>query len=118
MNENTLHVYGQNCQHDEVIITGTKDALLRLAEALKLCAEKNVPFYVSSFAADGEGFDLLISPATHAELAELAYPYFGQTAMDRNPKRIQNFDSLCSKLYEVLSANKKERPDDSDKKSR
>lgn len=105
MSENILHVYGQQCQHDEVIIAGTKDALLHLAEVLKSCAENNVPSYIDSFTGDGEGFHLLIRPSTKEELETVACPYFGQTSQDKNPQRVANYDKMCSSLYNVISKN-------------
>ena len=59
MSEETLHVYSQYGSHDDAVIVGTKDALIKLRHAIDNAIEVGNG-QCSSFTADGEGFTTVV----------------------------------------------------------
>ncbi len=74
--ENTLHVYGQKDRHDDVFVIGNVEGLKRLRDALNsvLSGSKNEA-KETSFAQDGEGFNVYVKRVFGDELEKAHLPY-------------------------------------------
>lgn len=82
---NTLHIYGQNFQHEPVEIGGSYAALHELAEAiieaLAMDDCTSGVFYVN----DGEGYTISITVVPDGNLSQLRVPYSNPDC--REPKK-------------------------------
>lgn len=74
-----LHVYGQHCEHDEAFIIGTRDALLALRAAIDASLTQDHAA-ADVYAADGEGYDLIVKclPEDALDLKSLPYQYLAE----------------------------------------
>jgi hypothetical protein len=73
---NILHVYGQDAWHDTVWIVGTEDTLIALRDAINNVLTGGLPDAVSTFCADGEGYQATVVLAESKEVANrLLLPY-------------------------------------------
>lgn len=72
----SLHVRGQKSWHGEVTITGNREALLALSDALRLAAKSGEGQVVETFyPADGEDYDVIVEPVTEEELKKRSVHY-------------------------------------------
>lgn len=78
-----LHVHGQREWHDEVIITGTRVALLALGEACLRAARGQMTTEDGFFVNDGEGFIVVVVPIREPLLDLMLKPYSGEDAAER-----------------------------------
>ena len=61
-----LHVYPQGAWHDDVLIAGNRQALEGLARAVARALEQGADATEEVFAADGEGYRLVVRPVDQA----------------------------------------------------
>ncbi len=73
----TLHIYGQERQHDTVTIQGTVEALIMLRNALNLAIDTDEYGECTTFTNDGEGYDVCIVVRKQKEMEEAELPYYG-----------------------------------------
>lgn len=83
-----LHLYGQECWHDNAYLVGNRAALEALHTALgRLLAGGKPAEEVQVEAADGEGYNLYAllwdHPANSSEWDELRRPYTAEMTLDR-----------------------------------
>ena len=75
--QGTLHIYAQEHEHGLAHLLGTRETLLRLADACRFAAahpEQGVE--VPTFAADGEGYVVVVQVLEEAALLTgTALPY-------------------------------------------
>jgi len=72
-----LHILPQDTYHGEAEIRGSKDALLRLADALTDAAEKGQcsEVKVEMMVSDGEGYWVIIRAMSDQQISEGPLPY-------------------------------------------
>ncbi|MDE2097931.1 MAG: hypothetical protein KGL39_11830 [Patescibacteria group bacterium] len=70
-----LHVYAQEEQHREVVISGTVDALLSLRALISEALGGNMCDETTFFTNDGEGYGVKILPLTDGQAGEIPLPY-------------------------------------------
>lgn len=78
----TLHIYGQQYQHDDAYIAGTREALLQLQDTITLAMDSGQPEAVTAYVNDGEGFQLFIIPLSELDADKLTVPYTDEIARD------------------------------------
>lgn len=100
-NDNLLHIYGQNSEHDDVWIVGNREALRRLSKALV-----NILFHHGAvgtkqsikdvMTADGEGYEIHIirndSTWTEDYWRNLGLPYSSPSSQDMRNEAIWPWD--------------------------
>jgi hypothetical protein len=70
-----LHVHGQGCPHDDVIVEGTPRALRRLANALRRAMTSGASIE-DFFTNDGEGYSVcVVMLRADDEVRQAATPY-------------------------------------------
>jgi hypothetical protein len=69
----TLHVYSAEHSHEPAYIWGTVDALQKLRDAIDRSLSSGRPEFAMTFAADGEGYALIVMPASDMTEAALHY---------------------------------------------
>lgn len=76
-----LHIYAQECWHDEAYIGGTREELTRLCQAIEraLADGKST---MDSFTSDGEGYRVHIVSVTHEDADRMARPYTDEPARE------------------------------------
>jgi hypothetical protein len=93
----TLHVYAQMQEHDEAHIIGTREDLVRLRDAIEVALGNKARHCESSsfaqfFAADGEGYDLVVKVVPASVEANLMLPY--AESIGRSLGRAEEMPSL------------------------
>lgn len=74
--DDALHLYAQQCPHDEAYVVGTQTALRNLRSAIDLAlADPTIPAKVNTFAADGEGFQITVACVHLDVIDRLNTPY-------------------------------------------
>jgi len=83
-----LIVYGQEFQYNDVLVMGTREALVRLLRQLgdMLEEHKNNSKSDDFFVNDGEGYYLRFVVVSEAEYSQLPEPYTDACAQVRRPK--------------------------------
>lgn len=78
----TLHIYGQQWQHDDVLFIGTRDALESLGVLLTAAARTfgQAADGRNFMAADGEGYRARVIITSDATMSELPMPYTDDSA--------------------------------------
>jgi hypothetical protein len=76
----TLHVYAQTHEHYETHIVGAREDLVRLRAAIDMALGNKARHCESSsfaqfFAADGQGYDLIVKVVPASVEANLMLPY-------------------------------------------
>jgi len=73
---NELHIYGQRFQHDDVLIEGTPEELMKLRDLLTAAAESNALEVIddSFYTNDGEGYSIRVRAYTSLTDRPLPYP--------------------------------------------
>ncbi len=78
-----LHIYAQPDQHADAYIVGDAEALRALWEAIgRALVTGKQDGTGCVFCADGEGYVVLVKPATEAEMDRLRLPYTAESARD------------------------------------
>ena len=79
-----LHVYGQPCQHEEVVIAGNREALDELARRIRRALEYPAPVesQMEAFTGDGEGFELRVVLTPDGDMPNWLRPYYDEIAQD------------------------------------
>lgn len=90
MSDNVLHVYGQNYEHDNVVIIGNKSALKHLRDVIKIALKRgkyeNTHDYSDFIDGAGEEYDILI---------------FRTDKIDENWLPYTEFKKLDKQLFDV-----------------
>ena len=71
-----MHVYGQDCEHEEAFIVGNETALRALRDALDAALNGGLG-QATVFAADGEGYILHVIKHPTQRIDRLQLPYSG-----------------------------------------
>lgn len=83
-----LHIWGQACWHDPVVIIGNTEALKTLKHAIESAIE-NGEYKVSAFfTSDREGFSLYVVCKDDDKWDIRAVPYSDEMAIEKNPNAI------------------------------
>lgn len=69
-----LHIYGQAHPHDDVLIAGSREALVRLRNAIDRALAENSAAS-GEMTTDGEGYAVVVIRASAEEMSALAMPY-------------------------------------------
>lgn len=81
----TLHIYGQQAQHDPAHIVGTWHDLRSLRDTLSgIVDDHATDAGATFFVADGEGYSLTVRLETEAALEGYALPYTAESARDHD----------------------------------
>jgi hypothetical protein len=73
---NVLHIYAQEYWHTDAHIIGTRDALITLRDTINKALSKHErKAHCSVFAADGEGYRVMVGVATKDSMNILQLPY-------------------------------------------
>ena len=83
----TLHIFGQQFEHDDAHLFGTVESLISLRDAINNAIE-NGEGYAESFCSDGEGFGINIFLCADDEINQLPLPY---KEFECNPQEKQDF---------------------------
>ena len=78
-----LHVLPQHQWHDEVVIVGNMAGLLKLKAALDDAISRGENVSRSVFCTDGEGYRVIVIPATNDQMEEVPYGYTDPIARDK-----------------------------------
>ena len=78
----TVHIYPQDCWHDQAYIAGTKGGLRSLRDAIDRALETGFD-KCTTFVSDGEGYDIVILPVDEATADKLGLPYTGEMASEK-----------------------------------
>jgi hypothetical protein len=82
-----LHVHGQDWPHDEVVVEGSPDYLLKLAKACVSAVESRGVAIDHFFANDGEGYALaVVCAATEEQELAAGTPYTNESFLKDNGK--------------------------------
>lgn len=101
-----LHVYGQQVEHDDVVIVGNNEGLVALRNAIDdvLKNQDEDITNASHFANDGEGYDTIIvrndKPASDRQWTQLESQYTSGTSYRPNT---EDTITLCSLLQGKLT---------------
>lgn len=90
MNMKSIHIYAQEFWHNPAFITGDKTSLKELRDALDVALTEGVA-KTSSFASDGEGYDIHIAVA---DTNHLPLPYTDDIAKYSNEEMNENLYKL------------------------
>lgn len=76
----TLHLYAQECEHDNAYIVGSRESLTKLRNAVdealaNKAQHKSSDALAEFFAADGEGYGLYVKVVPGAVETRLQLPY-------------------------------------------
>jgi len=77
----TLHIFAQQSWHEEAFLIGTKEALTAVRDAINM-ALRDGESSASAFAADGEGYDIIVRVVDESVMNKLALPYTSETAKE------------------------------------
>ena len=71
-----LHIHGQKFQHDDVLIEGTPEELIKLRDLLIRATESNALEVIddSFYTNDGEGYSIRVKPCSSLADRPLPYP--------------------------------------------
>lgn len=122
-NMELLHIFGQEQWHDEAYITGTKEALIRLRDAIDNAINNDVISRPVFMTNDGEGYHIQIAKLPEIYMDVLKTPYTWEEALDttgdhpydvinnkfNNLKELDIFKNKDNKIYDVIK-NKYEEP--------
>ncbi len=73
---NVLHLYAQEYWHNDAHIIGTRDALITLRDVINVALKNHErESHCSVFAADGEGYRVMVGVATEQSMDTLQLPY-------------------------------------------
>ena len=80
MTMEVLHLYAQECEHDEAFVVGSRESLTRLRDTIdralaNKASHKSSDALAEFFAADGEGFDLYVKVVPASVEMQLQLPY-------------------------------------------
>lgn len=81
-----LHIYGQQAWHDEVNISGGREALTALRDAITsaLANSNGMAGQANVFVNDGEGYNVFVYCVTDEEANVLPVPYTADYAKHRS----------------------------------
>lgn len=91
------HIYAQSAWHDPAHIFGTRDDLLKLAEAIRDALE-NGEGDCGVFAADGEGYQVEFFLCTEEEMQMLPLPYTEDYAKGSTPEQEAAFTERTRRM--------------------
>ena len=92
-----LHVYGQEQQHEEVYILGTKEALIALKTAIDKVIQTDKPGLAAAFTTDGEGFYTIVKQIDSEGMKDYCLPYT-DIHMKSKAGKYPGSDADCIKL--------------------
>ena len=78
-----VHFYGQSWWHDAAILTGDREGLEKVRDAINAVLASEEPQASAStsvFCEDGEGYDLIVLRLSAETLGQLRLPYTDETA--------------------------------------
>lgn len=83
-----IHLYAQDREHDEAYIVGTKESLILLSKAISAAMDDITEnptkgCSVAVFAADGEGYDIIVKCLYEEEMQLKPSPYTRINEMSR-----------------------------------
>ncbi len=79
-----LHLYGQTMWHDDAIISGSREVLVKLRAAIDAALVDGTS-ELTAFAADGEGYTLSVVAMSGADALRQSVPYTYEHAADQRP---------------------------------
>lgn len=92
-----MHVYGQRAWHDGVVVIGNRQALEVLQIAVKQALKDGRSKTPAVFAADGEGYGVIVlrwDVPRPEEWAHLTLPYTADCARDGRENVLRPLDLL------------------------
>lgn len=92
-----LHIWGQACWHDPVVIIGNTDALKTLKHAIESAIENGEHKVSAFFTSDREGFSLYVVCKDDNKWDNRAVPYSDEMAAEKNPNAIYPADEIKNK---------------------
>ena len=78
----TMHINAQAAWHDPAFIVGNKAAMLALREALDRCLSTGKSQSAKVFAADGEGYSVIVCLASDEQMETVPLGYTDECCRD------------------------------------
>lgn len=81
-----LHIYAQYAWHDEAEIEGTRTALTAVRDAIDRALSAGMDAEATAFAADGEGYDVVVRVRSREHLEASGLPYTADYARQQRKR--------------------------------